>query len=124
MSCSRCAFAILIGICFAGCGTFDNLNSTNVIPYGGVAHDIEFAKHGNGYVEDIIFRPVAVIDTPISLVADTVTLPIALYAVGSRFAHAKAEENKKQAAQRERERVVTTPPAQDEPSLSDEKAID
>lgn len=76
--------------------------------------------------EDIfgIGPPMVAIETPLSLVGDTVTLPITLYAATSRYAHAQAEENKKQETQRERERVVTTPPAQHEPSLTDERAID
>jgi uncharacterized protein YceK len=114
---SRLVTAVLAGLACAGCGTLDNLHSGKV-PYGGVATDIDFAMHGNGYVEDIIFRPIAVIDTPISLVCDTATLPITLYASARRFAQPRIEEMKRRKL--ERDLTVDTPPPHGEPSVSSE----
>ena len=75
-------FSILALIVFlgSGCGTIENLH-TDSVPFGGTKYDIDYVMHGSGKmpVEDaLVFRPIAAIDTPVSLVGDLVTLPVTL----------------------------------------------
>jgi uncharacterized protein YceK len=71
------ALIVLLG---SGCGTIENLNADSV-PFGGAKYDIDYVMHGSGKmpVEDaLVFRPIAALDTPVSLVGDLITLPMTL----------------------------------------------
>lgn len=97
----------------AGCGTCQNLASDKR-PFGGVSWDANYALHGRGtgYLEDELFRPIAALDSPISLAGDIVTLPITLYATADRRFRAAFEEAKSPWP----ERTPRHPPPQNEPS--------
>src|SRR5712671_2909684 len=109
MSCSRYGITVLACALFAGCATAGNLK-TGQVPFGGVASEIRQLIDGR-QAEDVagIGPPLVAIDTPLSLVGDTVTLPITIYAASSRYIDAKAQEMKELEQRRERERVVTIP---------------
>jgi uncharacterized protein YceK len=111
------AFAFLTLSVLAGCGTCQNL-AGNKAPFGGVAWDVNYALHGRGtgFLEDELFRPVAAIDTPISLVGDTFTLPIVLYAATSRYVQARIKDSQ------ERTPEATEPPRQRDSELPGESA--
>ena len=116
MSGSRYGIAAIACLNFVGCGTAKNLE-TDRVPFGGVASDIRQLMHGR-QAEDVvgIGPPLMAIDAPISLVADTATLPITLCAATSRYIQAA----QKDAKERERQRPVTKLPPQDEPDLSND----
>ena len=61
-----------------GCGTIHNLHSREMAPYGGVTAEAEYIAHGQGLVEDMVGRPLAVLDFPLTIVGDTLTLPVTL----------------------------------------------
>lgn len=115
MNSSHLALAILTCALFEGCATAHNLK-TGQVPFGGLSDDINQLRQGK-QPEDIfgIGPPLVAMDAAFSLVGDAVTLPITLCAAGGRA----IDESKKRDQQRERERVVTTPPAQNEPDLSE-----
>lgn len=106
---------IAIPLLFAGCGTISNLK-TDMVPYGGTGRAVDFALHGNGTLEGTILRPVAAIDAPISLAADTVTLPITVPVVIAKAIARREQEQKALAKKNERERIVTKAPEQNEPA--------
>lgn len=88
-----CLFGILTVAMLSGCGTLLNLGAGT--PYGGLVHDIEYARHGGGYVEDFVLRPMAAIDVPFSAVADTATLPIELIVLTGKSTKAWIEQKQK-----------------------------
>jgi hypothetical protein len=38
-----------------------------MVPFGGTTADVDHVLHGNGTLEGHFFRPVAALDTPLSL---------------------------------------------------------
>ncbi len=66
----------------SGCGTcwnfLDGGPFPRMFPFGGVAHDVHIAVNGYGVVEDIVNKPLSVIDLPLSLVGDVATLPVTI----------------------------------------------
>jgi uncharacterized protein YceK len=79
--------ASLAGV--TGCGTLLNVGEKDERPYGGVGLDAKIIAQGvplgpAGFLCDIdipSFWPLALMDIPLSLVADTLTLPITIAAI-------------------------------------------
>jgi uncharacterized protein YceK len=70
----------LIALLGSGCGTIENLH-TDSTPFGGTRYDVDYVMNGSGKSpvgDALVFRPMAAIDTPVSLVGDLVTLPVTL----------------------------------------------
>jgi uncharacterized protein YceK len=61
-----------------GCGTMQNLQGKEPTPFGGVSREVRYIRQGDGLVEDIVGRPLAVLDLSLTLVGDTLTLPVVL----------------------------------------------
>lgn len=114
---NRCARVFsFVPLLLAGCRTIANLKS-DMVPFGGTRRSVDFALHGSGTLEGTIFRPAAAIDAPISLVADTATLPITIPAAISKMVVVEELKQLERAKEKERERIVTHPPNQDEPPI-------
>ncbi len=79
-SVAQVVFLVVLGM-LSGCGTARNLIGSSdttppLYPFGGTAFDVDYAIHGGGLVEDILFIPLAAIDIPFSIVGDVATLPL------------------------------------------------
>lgn len=77
----RTNLIVVLSVCTCGCGTYRNLKSTsraNMTAYGGVRADIE-ALNSPPSELTMIVKPFAVIDLPLSLVGDTLTLPLTIH---------------------------------------------
>lgn len=67
---------LLLTPLLTGCSTILTLDSKE--PYSGTKYNIEVwgPCHGAGCMGLVIFRPLSIIDFPLSLVGDTLMLPI------------------------------------------------
>lgn len=67
---------LLLTPLLTGCGTLLTLDSKEF--YSGTKHNIEVWEpcHGAGCMGLVILRPLSIIDFPLSLVGDTLMLPI------------------------------------------------
>jgi uncharacterized protein YceK len=84
---------VLLGatLLLPGCGSWFNLRdgggvNSGAVPYGGVLND--------GWFIPTPLLPIALLDLPLSLVADTLTLPYTIQKCEERCAVEKAEEEK------------------------------
>jgi uncharacterized protein YceK len=75
--------AALLALALSGCGTVCNLANEDPQPYGGVVADVQFAftpverdMKDNGA---FVFLGLVAADVALSLVGDTITLPLAIY---------------------------------------------
>ncbi len=78
-------FAISLTTALCGCGTFDNMTASHKV-YGGVRTDVKQAAQSTGEVfrakngreagAALASSTLCVLDAPLSVVADTVTLPV------------------------------------------------
>ncbi len=107
----RILFAMMVLLAGSGCGTFTTLKlaqeNGKVEPiYGGVRTDINCIVGvkpkpcpGEWALVDWIAKPCSIVDLPLSLVADTLTLPYAIFwTINHRDSRMK-EENKADAAE-------------------------
>ena len=71
--------SVLIGISLSGCSTIHNLEKYEPLIYGGVRYEIPW---GCKYFDCESALPIGVVlsflDLPLSLIADTITLPIVI----------------------------------------------
>ncbi len=97
MALRKCVCIVIISICmFAiiGCGTIINImhlgaasSNGEWIPYGGIKHDIFCLSEGRFASDPLGFaiaRTLCVIDMPLSIIGDTLTLPICLISEGNQ----------------------------------------
>ena len=84
MKCTQ--FAVLVGISAflaSGCGTIANLKTEQPELYGGVQKDLQLLETPRTEPSGIGIRNlgplVLFVDLPLSFIADTLTLPIAIY---------------------------------------------
>jgi uncharacterized protein YceK len=86
MKAIKLLIAIALIISFTGCGTLLNLGEKESAPFGGVVIDSKIIAEGVPAtpacwivnIDVASFWPLALIDLPLSLVGDTLTLPIAV----------------------------------------------
>lgn len=81
--------ALIAAACLAGCGTILQPIGEGPAPYGGVRWDVDVirAQWGTGPEEStsksvrrrIVTYPLLILDLPLSLVADTLLFPYALF---------------------------------------------
>jgi uncharacterized protein YceK len=77
---------VLAGISFLfGCGTMRNLSEQNPEPYGGLRHDAKVVRDvfepKTPRNMPVLMLSIGTIDLPLSLIGDTVTLPIVLWKI-------------------------------------------
>ncbi|QGM80460.1 YceK/YidQ family lipoprotein [Otariodibacter oris] len=68
----RLMVVILGVLSLSGCGTILSFTANDYTPYAGVSRDFSFIQEGG------IVSVVAVVDLPLSLVLDTLFLPVTL----------------------------------------------